>query len=144
MMKYDADISRLVDFLESSPQMGETLIVCHASYESDRANSTFGALLSSSSSPKIAHAILVGTKESMVALQSYRDCFEGLSEKLTKLVGIKPAAIAVSRPNLIDMTRAIHESIGERLTKSIESVIVDASVFSKGPTMDGFRLFQTN
>lgn len=107
------------------------LFVCHASYETDRAHCGIDCALAEKPSWQFASAAVVATRESLTTIPGYRDCLNGLVNKLSAISKTPAIPLDFSRSDLVGMTKAIHESVGKQLISSIRTVIVDASVFPK-------------
>jgi hypothetical protein len=125
------DLVLLNEFIESNPFNQDTLFICHASYEKDRAVCALDETLRSKAKQCLSSAIVIATKESLENIRGYRDCFEGLKTRLGPIVQSSLEPIIFSRPELVGMTRAIHTAAGPLLRTSLRSVVVDASVFPK-------------
>lgn len=121
----------LSSFLTRHEAVHDALFICHASYESERAIQATDVLLSSEKSLDVCASILIATSDSLDSVAGYRECFETLAGKLAELGDCEPLPIVVSRPNLVGMTRAIHEKLTAQSTGAIGAIVVDASVFPK-------------
>lgn len=132
MTDYLLEPSSLEFFLDSSRQIDtETLFVCHASYEVDRARKTAETLTSTKHISTVKHALVIGTSTSIDTVAAYKKCFYGLIETLGQSSDLKPQPLIFSRSDLVGMTKAIHASIGDYLRSYRGAVVIDASVFPK-------------
>lgn len=132
MTDYPTGPSSLEFFLDSYGQTDtETLFVCHASYEVDRARKTIESLSSTKHFSTIKHALVIGTSTSIDTVPAYRNCFFGLIEALSQGGGLKPHPLIFPRSDLVGMTKAVDALMGEYLRSYRGAVVIDASVFPK-------------
>lgn len=107
--------------------IGNTLFVCHASYE----GRAYGVTNHELDGLSISHSAVIGTTKSIESNADYKKCFNDLIERLTKVSVSTPQPIKADRHELIKLVRYLDAVLGDVIRASIQNIIVDMSVFPK-------------
>lgn len=106
---------------------GNTLFICHASYECR----AYGVTEQKLEGLSISHAVVFGTSKSMECNSKYRKCFDDLISRLRVISASLPYPLVVERQELVPMIRKLDTALSGVMRAEIQNVVVDASVFPK-------------
>jgi hypothetical protein len=107
--------------------VGDTLFICHASYECR----AYGVTDNTLDGFSISQSVVFGTTKSVGCNDQYRKCFHDLIGRLTHVSVCSPHPILVERHELVLMVRLLDAALGDIIRGEINNVVIDASVFPK-------------
>ena len=112
---------------ELLPINGNTLFICHASYEPRAYAVTSGDL----TELNLTSAVIVATSASLQRNEKYRACDNELKRRLGALINAVPHGLECNRHELFPLIVELDRLVKQHCSQTLENVIVDATVFPK-------------
>ena len=115
------------DLVELLPLDGNTLFLCHASYEPRAFKVSAGSL----DRLNITVAAVVATTASIKNNPKYAACHAELKRRLCRFTKTPTISIEADRDDLVGLVTQLHARLSENRLENIQNVIIDATVFPK-------------